>query len=51
MIEFKNKNILILGPGKNLKKYKRKILKFINETKPFIISLNTTKQIEEKFIN
>ena len=47
----KNKNILILGPGKNLKKYKRKILKFINETKPFIISLNTTKQIEEKFIN
>ena len=47
----KNKNILILGPGRNLKKYQGKILKFISETKPFIISLNTTKQIEEKFID
>ena len=47
----KNKNILILGPGKNLEKHQKKITKFIGETKPFIISLNTTKLINEKFID
>ena len=33
---------LILGPGKNLMIYKKRISKFIKKLKPFVICLNTT---------
>ncbi|WP_440918177.1 hypothetical protein [Candidatus Pelagibacter sp.] len=46
-----NKNILILGPGKNAKKNRNKLINFINNKKLFVIALNTIDYIPEKFIN
>lgn len=37
---FKDRNILIMGPGKSLSKEHDKITEFINSKKPYIISLN-----------
>ena len=46
----KNRDILILGPGKNLKYNIKYIEDKINEKNLFVISLNTFKSINEKFI-
>lgn len=37
---FSGKTVLILGPGSSLLNYKEKIRKFIDETKPLVISIN-----------
>ena len=47
----KDKDILILGPGKNLKKNVRRIEKEIIKNNLFVISLNTFSSINEKYIN
>ncbi len=48
---FDNKNFLILGPGKNLFLSNKKILKFIEKKKPFVICLNTVNAIDEKKVD
>lgn len=47
----KNKDILILGPGKNLQKNKYLIEKIVKKRNLFVISLNTFSSINEKLIN
>ena len=47
----KDRNILILGPGSNIKKYHSKIVKFIKNKKPIVLSLNFESIIDEKYIN
>lgn len=47
----KNKDVLILGPGKNLQKNKNKIEKLIRKKKFFVISLNTFSSIDERLIH
>ncbi len=48
---FKGKDILILGPGKNLKINKKKIEKIIKEKNFLVVSLNTFSSIREDLIN
>ena len=50
---FKQKDVLILGQGPSIKKKKeiKKLLKFINEKKPIVISININKYIQEKYID
>tara|TARA_E500000178_G_scaffold354941_1_gene425757 strand:+ start:599 stop:2185 length:1587 start_codon:yes stop_codon:yes gene_type:complete len=47
----KNKNVLILGPGKSVLKYKDKIIKFIIKNNPITLVLNATTPIPKKLIN
>ena len=46
----KDKKVLIVGPGKNLKKSLKKIQYKIIQQNYFVISLNTIKTVKEKFI-
>lgn len=46
-----NKNILIIGPGQNLKKNISKVIKFIKVKKPIVLSLNFNNFLNEKYIN
>ena len=48
---FKNKDILILGHGSNLIKYKKKILNFIKKNQPMVVSLNFKSVINNRYIN
>ncbi len=47
----KNKKMLILGPGQNLQKNKKKIIKFINKYKPIVLSVNFKNYIPSRLIN
>ena len=47
----KNRDILILGPGKNLQKNKSVIEKIVKKRNLFVISLNTFSSINESLIN
>ena len=47
----KNKNVLIVGSGPGVKEHKRAIENFIKKFKPFVIALNTQKNINSKLIN
>ncbi len=47
----KDKDVLILGPGKSIKLNKKRIIKLILEKKLFVISLNTFSHLSEKFLN
>lgn len=47
----KNKTVLILGSGPSIKKYRTEIEKFIINTKPVVLALNTQSQIKNKLIN
>ena len=47
----KNKNVLILGPGKSVLKNKDKIIKFIIKNNPITLVLNATTPIPKKLIN
>ncbi len=38
--KFKNKKILMLGPGTSISKYEKKIKSFINEENPIVITIN-----------
>lgn len=38
--EIKDKNLLIVGPGKNIEVQKEKVNKYIDDNKPYIISIN-----------
>ena len=46
----KDKNVLIIGPGQTLKKYKKKIIRFIIKNKPIVFVLNAISPIPNKYI-
>tara|TARA_E500000178_G_scaffold332515_1_gene366411 strand:- start:10984 stop:12576 length:1593 start_codon:yes stop_codon:yes gene_type:complete len=46
----KNQNILVIGPGKSTIKYKKKIIRFIKNTKPIVFVLNAINPIPSKYI-
>ena len=46
----KNRNVLIIGPGISVIKYKSKIIKFIKKNKPVVLVLNAINPIPKKFI-
>jgi 4-hydroxy 2-oxovalerate aldolase len=48
---FNNNNVLIIGNGPQIKNYQKIIEKYIYNTKPIVIGLNTQKTIDEKLIN
>ena len=48
---FKNKNVLILGTGPSITKFKEPIEEFIKTQKPVVIALNTKASINNKFID
>ena len=47
----KNKNVLIVGSGPGVKEHKLAIETFIKKFKPFVIALNTQKNISSNLIN
>jgi len=47
----KNKDVIIIGPGKTTLTYKKKIIKFIEKYKPFVFALNAIYPIPKKYIN
>ena len=46
-----NDKILIIANGQNLKKNATKVIKFIKQKKPIVLSLNINKTIDSKYIN
>ena len=50
-IYFKNKDILILGPGKSVINKKSLIEKLIKDNNLIVLAINTTSQLEENLIN
>ena len=48
---FIGKKILILGPGNSVEKIKNKLETYIEKEKLFVVALNTTSSIDEKYIN
>lgn len=47
----KNKIVLILGSGPSIKKYGFAIENFIEQTKPYVIALNTQSNIKENLVD
>jgi 4-hydroxy 2-oxovalerate aldolase len=47
----KNKDVLIIGPGKSVAKNKNKIIKFIIKYNPIVLVLNAINPIPKKLIN
>ena len=48
--DLKNKNILILGPGKTVHVFKKKIIRFITKKNPLVFVLNANNPIPKKFV-
>ena len=46
----KNKDVLILGPGKSIIIYKKKIIRFVKKYKPIVFVLNAINPIPKKYI-
>jgi len=49
--KLKDKDVLIIGPGKSTILHKNKIIKFIKKYKPAVFVLNINEQIPKKYIN
>ena len=49
--EFNKEKVLIIGPGQNLKIYKKKIIKFVKKFNPLVLSINYNGVIDKKYIN
>jgi len=47
----KNKDVLIIGPGKSALKNKNKIIRFIKKYKPVVFVLNAINPVPKKYIN
>lgn len=45
------KDILLIGAGRNIKKYQNEIKNYISKYKPIVISLNVNKYLDPNFIN
>ena len=48
---FKNKNVLLLGTGPGINRYKHAIEDFIQRNQPIVVALNTQTVIKESLIN
>ena len=48
---FKNKNVLIIGTGKQVKKHEKALISFIKRTKPIVLAMNTQTLIENNLID
>jgi len=48
--EIKNREVLILGTGPSIKKYKKALERYIIKKEPYVIVLNIEKSINEKLI-
>jgi 4-hydroxy 2-oxovalerate aldolase len=48
---FKDKNILLIGPGKSVLDLNKEIIQFIKSNKLLVVALNSHKSIPEKMIN
>ena len=46
----KNRNVLIIGPGTSLIKYKSKIIKFIKKNKPTVFVLNVINPVPKQYV-
>ena len=46
----KNKNILVIGPGRSIIKYKKKIIRFIKKNKPIVFVLNAINPIPKQYV-
>ncbi len=46
----KNKNVLIIGPGFSVSKYKSKIIRFIRKNKPIVFILNAINPIPKNYV-
>ena len=49
--EINGRNVLLLGPGDQLKKNSKKIIKFIKKNKPYVVSINFENYLPSKFID
>ena len=47
----KDKTVLILGTGPGVKKYQAEIQRFIEQSKPYVIALNTQSNIRQELID
>ena len=47
----KDKSVLILGSGPGVKKYKNAIENFIEQTRPYVIALNTQSDLRQELVN
>ena len=45
-----NRDVLIIGPGASVNKFKSKILKFIKKKKPIVLVLNAINPVPKKYI-
>ena len=46
----KNRNVLIIGPGISVNKFKSNIIKFIKKNKPIVLVLNAINPIPKKYV-
>tara|TARA_A100001015_G_C15036634_1_gene736721 strand:+ start:2526 stop:4118 length:1593 start_codon:yes stop_codon:yes gene_type:complete len=46
----KNQNVLVIGPGSSIIKYKKKIIKFIIKNRPIVLVLNAIDPIPKKYV-
>ena len=49
--ELDKDKVLVIGPGKNLKVFKKRITKFIKKFNPLVLSINYNSVIDKKYIN
>ena len=49
--DFYNQKVLIIGPGKSVKRNKKKIVKFVIKKKLLVISVNLNRNFNENYIN
>ena len=48
---FKNKEVLIIGPGKQVKKHEKALISFIKKIKPVVLAINTQTLTENDLID
>ena len=48
---FKNKEVLIIGPGKQVKKHEKALISFIKKIKPIVMAINTLTITENDLID
>ena len=48
---FQNKDVLIIGPGEQVKKHEKALIAFIKKNKPLVMAINTQTLIENELID
>ena len=47
----KDRNVLVIGPGSSIIKYKKKIIKFIKKNRPIVFVLNAIDPIPKRYVH